>query len=233
MLGLTGLAAAFLILGAHPFRDPLAMAGHPYGRFLGGKVLLFFGMLALAGVNRFVFLGRRPGPDSAAPGTGPEVTAPSDVPGTRSRTGPFARVVALEAALGVAVLVLAGFLTAMSPPGGAYEEDAPAAFTAFGTSENYDVVLGATPSPTAGASSNVSLVIRTSDGSPLTEAVRVRVEIRPEDGNGSEYSATHSRGGTWRLGDVFFATGGAYVALVTIQTEEIFREVVEVRFDVA
>lgn len=234
LLGLTGLITAVLIVGWAALLPPWGLLSNEYGLFLAGKIALFGGMVLLAGINRFVFLGERPGPDTRAPGQPPEVTAPADLRGGHGRTRQFARVVAVEAALGIGVLVLAGFLTAVSPLY-TVDEAGPglSEFLGTGIGDHFDVGLSATPNPTAGGSSNVSVTIGTSDGEPLTEAIRVRVEVRAGDeGGGAAYNAYHEGDGVWVLGEVLWTTAGNHTAFVTIQTEDVYREVIEVDFTV-
>lgn len=114
LLVLSGLAATFVILGQSALLDPLHLTDSLYGRLLLAKVGLAGAMVAVAGVNRFVFLG--PANSGAAPAAG----------GLRhrlARLGPdgtvrgLRRAVAVEAVLGLVVLALAGALTATSPSG--------------------------------------------------------------------------------------------------------------------
>lgn len=233
LLGVSGIASTLLILGTHPFREPLRVVGHPYGAFLLAKVLLFAAMLFVAGVNRFVFLGTAPGRDPPAPLS----VFASLLPRGHGNANAFGSAVAAEATLGVVVLVLAGFLTAISPPSGQALEGGSSTYDLKGYGDAHNATLHFAAPPTAGTSVNVSLSLETShDGAPLETAVRVRVTLQREDGNGTggeTYNARLQGGGRWLVGDVLFAQAGKYRARIDVQTEEVFRDVIEIGFSVA
>ncbi|HJQ94068.1 MAG TPA: copper resistance protein CopC [Candidatus Thermoplasmatota archaeon] len=106
VLFLTGVATALFILGTTAITDPLHLAGSTYGRLLLAKVLMAGLMVAIAAANRFVFLDprREAGVKRGLASLGPDGT-PS---GLR-------RAVFVEALVGLAILVVAAFLTATSP----------------------------------------------------------------------------------------------------------------------
>jgi putative copper export protein len=233
VLGLTGLVSTVLIVGPDMLTRPWDLAGQTYGAFLLGKVALFAAMLGLAGLNRFVFLGARPGPDEERP-----THDYSSLHPTRANRGSvFARAVGLEATLGVLVLVLAGFLTAVSPPSALAAEPGFLGLQRIGYGDEYNVTLRVDPSPGVGRSSNVSLQIEdASSGAPLEEAIRVRLTIARVGDNesaGETYAATALGGGQWSVGDVLFSRAGAHEARIEIQTEDVYSDVIMVPFDVA
>ncbi|MBI2077283.1 MAG: copper resistance protein CopC/CopD [Euryarchaeota archaeon] len=237
VIALSGIASSLAILGPSAVLEPLKILDSPYGLFLAGKIALAGLMVALAGINRFVFLGTRPGRDTIPPEQGPQTPQPARIgeeigPTARRRTTAFYRTAAVEASLGVAVLVCAGFLTALSPP--AAVAAGPDALTASETGDNYAVTLVVEPRPRAGASSNVSIyLLDTETGNPVTEAERVRIEINntqdPESAPAS-YATRPDGDGWWRAGDILFVRGGNYTAKVTIQTQKVYLEEVVVRF---
>lgn len=233
LLGLSGLASTALILGTHPFREPWSLWSHPYGAFLASKILLFGAMLAVAGINRFIFLGHVPGPDSQPSGRVRFFSTlfPRGAIGAQS----FGRAVSFEATLGLVVLVLAGFLTAISPPSAETLEEAPYDLVGYG--DYYNVTLRFLPLPSGGGTANVTLRIETAaTGEPLETAIRVRVYFLRDDANesgGEAHSARPLGGGSWLVGDVFFAQPGGYIARVDVQTEEVFRDTIEIPFEVA
>ncbi|MHB1261885.1 MAG: copper resistance CopC/CopD family protein [Thermoplasmatota archaeon] len=108
VLVLFGTATALLILGRTALLDPLHLTGSLYGRLLLAKVGLAALMVAVASVNRFLFLGA-PAADAGGFRARMALLGPDGTPRGLRRT------VALEAALGLLVLVIAGALTAVSP----------------------------------------------------------------------------------------------------------------------
>lgn len=106
LLVLTGTTTALIILGRSAVTDPLHLTGSLYGRLLLAKVGLTAIMVGLAAVNRALFLAEPVGAGLGArlASLGPDGTAVG-----------LRRTVALEAILALAVLVVAGFLTAVSP----------------------------------------------------------------------------------------------------------------------
>lgn len=230
ILGLSGLASTLLILGWPPVPSPASVLAHPYRGFLGGKVLLFGLMIVLAAVNRFIFLGQRAGPDHAEP---PRTYAALH-PDTQNRGRAFARAVSMEATIGVLVLVLAGFLTAISPPPSLAAEQG---FVAQGAGREHNVTLLIDPAPSLGRYANVTVLVEESaTGAAVEQAIRIRVRIAAVGGNetaGEAYTATPLGGGRWLVGDILFARAGAHEATVEVQTETVYRDTATVRFEVA
>lgn len=142
----SGLATTAVVLGALAFTDPLHLLDSLYGRLLLAKVGLAVAMVALAAANRLLFLA------PAAPGARP------GRPGWRARLaalGPdgtaagLRRTVLLEALLGVAVLAVAGALTATSPTDHEAEHDGhvhdPAAAAVAGAADAADAGVATHP----------------------------------------------------------------------------------------
>lgn len=113
----TGIVLALSIVGLRAWQDPVATLSQPYAIFLAGKVALALVMVVLAGVNRYVML-EAPATQGLAGRLQRAVgratwgkVRPGLADGSR-----LGRTVAIEASLGVAILVLAGFLTSVPPP---------------------------------------------------------------------------------------------------------------------
>lgn len=98
-LVLTGVVNAWVLVGPDHMGGMLTT---PYGRLLALKLLLFFGMLALAAANRF----RHTQALNSAEGTASPLTA-------------LRRSVALETSAGLAILGLVAWLGTLAPPSGA------------------------------------------------------------------------------------------------------------------
>ncbi|HLE48340.1 MAG TPA: hypothetical protein VI818_08595, partial [Candidatus Thermoplasmatota archaeon] len=171
---------------------------------------------------------------------GPQTPQPTRIgeeggPSARRRTVAFYRTAAVEASLGVAVLVCAGFLTALSPPAAVAAE--PDELRETETGDHYSVTLVVSPPPRGGFPSNVSLyLVDTETGEPLQQAERIRVAINntqdPESAPAS-YATRPDGDGWWRAGDVLFVRPGNYTATVTIQTQTVYLEEIIIRFAVA
>lgn len=109
VLFLAGSATTLVILGREALLDPIGLSEGRYGRFLLAKVALALLMVALAAANRYVFLDPAKGMDrtdlkASVAALGPDGTAKG-----------LRRTVAVEAGVGVTVLALAAFLSAISP----------------------------------------------------------------------------------------------------------------------
>lgn len=233
LLGATGIASTAYILGSAALLRPVELLDHPYGGVLAAKIALFGLMVAIASVNRFVFLGTRPGPDRGIERR-PRILRflfPKEGP---SRHRAFARIVALEAGLGVVVLVLAGSLTAISPPTTPEIPEDATRTTGFG--QEFRSVLTLRPAPIVGAASNVSFELsRIADGRPVEAAVRIRVSVAAADdvaAGGQAWTATHVAGGHWTIGEVLFTQKGPHTVRLEVQTDDVYRDIVDLRVDV-
>jgi copper transport protein len=187
-----------------------------YGRFLVAKVALALLMVALAAANRFVFLepAKATGAGAAAARLGPDGT-----------TAGFRRTVAIEATLGVAVLVLAAFLTAVSPATpAAAEGDASTSVFADGALFHYHLVLD--PSPTTGGRSDLTLmVVDLATGEPLANNTCgrescVQVTLGPDSApdEGTLYVLVPDGAGHWTTPDLLWTFDGPATALVQVET---------------
>jgi len=238
----SGLLATSTILG--PARlDPDAYLGGPWGRALVGKVLLALAMVAVAGLHRFVFLdqGRLRAVGAAvqrlAARVRPDV-APlrSGEPAVRS----FQALLALETVFGVAVLVLAGLLTSLSPPGPA---DADDALRVTGSGDDFLIALHADPRPAAGAASDLRFVIQYRPDHPdgRGEVVNdtcgregcVLVRIEPEGAEGEPENLFPEPGADgWVLRGYTWLRPGPHAVTVEVQTDVVFRDIVEMTLPV-
>lgn len=130
VMALTGLAMVATIAGPAPARWPAAFEGQ-YGLLLAAKVALAVAMVALGGLNRFVLLprlARAPSPGAAGAGQDAGAEAGPDAgAGKEAGRRAFRANVAREAAMGVAVLLLAAALTGLAPGAAASGHEAMAA----------------------------------------------------------------------------------------------------------
>jgi copper transport protein len=232
VMALTGVILGVGILGWPVLADPFAWFAGIYGTALLGKIVLALVMVGLAGVNRYVFLGRLLGAtDSMVP--------------VRRR---FGRFVGAEAMVGVVVLVLAAILTSTSPP---YASTDDAARETSGESQQFLVTMRAQPAPSPGAFSDLELrIVWKEDGSILMndtcgrpsgcillEVAAPGAEEHDEDETDVHHGGEHRRlepqgDGTWLVPDVLFVGEGEYEFLVEIQTEYVFFDVVTMHLQV-
>lgn len=236
LLGLTGTINSVVILGPAIVSDPTLLLEHRYGGFLAAKIGLTTLMVVLAAINRYMFLGDRPGPDDTAD-PDPDVAWRRVLPEGPKRTSAFARTVSIEAVFGVAVLVCAGFLTALSPPADIAAASGPEPLQVSREGDDFNVTLFLRPPPVAQAEANLTLLIwKTEDREPLTNATRVIVDIIPEDddGTGAErHQAVHDDEGLWVVGDVLFPQPGDFTVKVSIQTPFVYLEEIGLPITVA
>jgi putative copper resistance protein D len=99
LIVLTGLVNSWFLVG---LENLPSLAGSLYGRLLILKLLLFAGMLGLAGWNRF----------QLTPAIGTSLGRGDDAPSMRS----IRRSVAFETSLAIAVLVLVAWIGTLAPP---------------------------------------------------------------------------------------------------------------------
>jgi copper transport protein len=217
VLFLAGTAASLLILGREALLGPLALTETPYGRFLLAKVGLALLVVALAAANRFVFLDPRSagGLRGQAAKLGPD-----------GSTRGFRRTVAVEAALGAVVLVLAAFLTAVSPGTQAYggAPDGPASAVADGALFHFHLELE--PPPVVGGRSDLSVMIHDlATGEALANNTCgrdscVQLTLAPENDPdaGTLYVLVPDGQGHWSVADLLWTFEGPATALVQVET---------------
>ncbi|HLF15982.1 MAG TPA: copper resistance protein CopC, partial [Candidatus Thermoplasmatota archaeon] len=156
---LTGVATSLLILGTTAWKDPAALLGSRYGQALAGKVVLLGAMLALATVNRHVFLAE---PQASGWKASLQRSMARRWPDSRplaggARPATFGAFVATEASVGFVVLLLAGVLTSVAPPIGATPE--PGLFATV-DGDHFHVEIRLDPVPTAGDPSDLRFTVR-------------------------------------------------------------------------
>ncbi|MFA5943899.1 MAG: copper resistance protein CopC [Candidatus Thermoplasmatota archaeon] len=215
VLFLAGSAASLIILGLDAVRDPLGLADGLYGRFLLAKVALALLMVALAAANRYVFLE----PPAASRGVqaGLAALGPDGTPAGLRRT------VAVEAVLGVVVLVLAAFLTAVSP---AVADDSGGRTDVFADGSLFHYHLAFEPSPTLGGQSDAVLaIVDLSTGEALVEntcgrdsCVQMTLAAASDPDQGALYVLVPDETGHWTVPDLLWTFQGAAVATIQVQT---------------
>lgn len=156
---LTGTMAA--ILQIRSFGD---LVGSLYGQLVLAKVALVAVLAAFGARHKFRLV--------------PEVArAPPGDPAPAAR---FGRSVRYEALLGVAVLVVAGALTAFSPPAPAVQSAPPAIITLSQTVDGVNVTLLISPSPLVVGPSTFDLFL-TVGGVSDANATGANLTLRPPD----------------------------------------------------
>lgn len=206
---LTGAIMYAALLGL----DWRAGIENPYAGFLVAHAALGIVMIAAGGLNRWIHVSHLKGPDAA------------------DSFGAFRTSVMHEAAIGLAILLLAATITNLqpAPPGDANsdvpsEASPPGFFVLNGTT--YATHLQVTPGPALNAASNYTAhVFRRDNGTSITEG---RITLQFEHvGTGSKSDVVLLA----PLGAGRFATEGAhltllgdYVVTITVQTPDVFFE---------
>jgi copper transport protein len=236
VLWMTGAILALAILGREGLLHPGATLGSAYGVFLAGKMALAALMVAIAAVNRYVFLeapstaGLAGGLQKAARRASGGRVRPLSLQGNELRTA-----VAVEALLGAVVLVLAGFLTSVSPPAAA-EAQAPVLAQ---QGDTYLVHLLVEPPARVGGSSALTFFIEEAAtgkrlanntcGNPALSCVSAEVSYAGL--NGTEGHEAHLLAdGSWSVHDLVWTRAGAAKVKVNIASADVFHD--EVTFDV-
>ncbi|HUR60802.1 MAG TPA: copper resistance protein CopC [Candidatus Thermoplasmatota archaeon] len=237
LLFATGAIVGVAVLGPAGVLHPVATLQSAYGAFLAGKIALAGLMVGLAALNRYVFLeaptdrgfaGRMQ--KAARRATGGRVSPLSlEVHEMRS-------TVAVEASLGLVVLVLAGFLTSVSPP---QAEAALAPPTLAQQGDVYLVHLLVEPAAQAGGSSILTLVVEdAATGQRLANntcgrASCIQVDVGYTGVNGTETHLAHPTGTAWGVHDLVWTRAGEATVTVAISSAEVFRDSVTFRLVVA
>ncbi len=235
VLATTGLVVSLAVLGPLGDLDPGRVAASAYGRFLLGKVALALAMVALGAVNRYVFLE-----EPAERGLARFVQRATErFAGGALRTGgrrDLGRFVAFEAGLGALVLVLAGFLTSISPPATA---EAPDVLEVAGDGAVFHAVLTLDPVPAAGASSTLRLVVTDADGAPVADNTCGRdsclvLRIAEPGAEGATFLPRPDGEGGWTVAEpVLWVRSGPREATLEVQTAEVYLDTVAFSFGVA
>lgn len=201
----------------------------PYGQLLAGKVALWAAMIGLATINRYILLAEANA--GAFSRTLQRVAA--RLSGNRLKplantSKPFARTLGIEAALGVVVLVLAGFLTSISPPAAASGAE-PTTFVAEGDAHAVQLVVE--PMPQAGSSSTLRFTILDSENAAVVantcgrdSCVTVAITA-PGNGTGERRVASPVEG-AWVVENTFWPVAGNWTLALTVSTSAVFRDTV-------
>lgn len=224
----TGLITSFAILGRSLLADPLHTLASPYGGLLMAKVLLAGVMVAIAAVNRFILLAPLDGS-----GAGRGETWRRRLGGGALAPGRLRRLIVAETAVGIVVLLLAGFLTSVSPPAVAQDTDV----LVVGGQGLHHRVEAEMPPPRVGETAIIHLTIATLEGTPVVENTCgrtscVTLELRFGDQPAETFRA-YPAGGIWMVHDAVWTQPGQVQATVVISTEEHFQDDVAFAFAVA
>jgi putative copper export protein len=213
----TGVILSTSIMGPARGLNPWTALGILYGQIVGAKILLAAGMVAAASLNRFVFLKDSAGPRSL-------------------RTS-----VAVEAILGVVVLGLAAVLGTIAPPVTEPASTAPAALHLIGAGNEFGAKFTLTPVPIVGKTVDVRFAVKEiASGAPLAMDNCGRkgclnfTVLRLDDANATMDGrvARPDGAGAWGTDPLVFVEAGHYRLRLTIQTEYVYHDVVDVEFDV-
>jgi copper transport protein len=236
LLWATGSIVALAVLGRDAVLHPGATVQSAYGAFLLGKMALAVLMLLLAGVNRYVFLE-----PAGAKGLAGAVQKAAHR-ASRGRLAPAAlevhemrRAVAAEALLGVVVLVLAGFLTSVSPPQAAAAA-IPGQTVLVQQGDTYLVHLTLPHTAHVGDAGVLGIAIEeAATGKVLANntcgrASCIDVEVGYLGTNGTEHHAPHLLGSSWAVHDLVWTRAGTATIRVSIASADVFHD--EVTFQV-
>ena len=178
--------------------------GTTYGRLLIVKVMVAALAVGIAAWNRFVLL--------------PRAVGAADRPERLAATGEIKRVVAAEASVLVAVLLVTGILV-NQPPRQATPVSAPTATRGVtGQLGEHYSVLG-TMSPRAVGKNTVTLRLRDHYGKPFTPLRRPTMRVRSETVDLGEVALTPDGAGTYRA-EVVLPTAGNWRVQVSVRIDE-------------
>lgn len=239
LLTMAGVATTLVIVGLEVLRSPGTLFAGPWGKFLAAKVGLMVATLAVASVNRYVFLepatvfGWRGHLQRKAHALWSGMRNVETAGETRS----FRRVLWIEACFGVAILALAGALTSVSPPTVATEgEDLH--LQALGT--DHRATLDLSPMPALGGRSAARFVVTTLAGEPVAEdscgrtgCLDVTVHSDAEPESGQRYVLEPDADGAWIAKDVLWTLPGNVTLALRIQTADVFEDTLTFRVRVA
>lgn len=236
ILWATGAIVGLAILGRDAVLHPAATLRTPYGAFLLGKMALAALMVAIAAVNRYVFLedptqhgwtGRIQGAARRASG--------GRVRPLTLRDGGLRSAIAVEAALGAAVLVLAGLLTAVSPPADA----TPPPLTLAQQGDVYLVRMDVDPDPRLGGSSALTFTIEEAATGKRLETNTcggpscLQAEVAYAGLGDAEAHAVYASGGTWSVRDLVWTRAGPATVRLSVSSAEVFHDEVAFSLTVA
>lgn len=235
VLWATGAIVGLAILGREGVLHPGATFSSAYGAFLAAKMGLAALMVAIAAINRYVFLeepttkGLVGRVQQAAQRASGGKARPLALQGAELRTA-----VAVEAGLGALVLVLAGFLTAVSPPAAA----TPPLPVLSQQGGDYLVHLTVEPAAQVGSNSVLTFyieeaatgkrLVNNTCGNPVLSCVNAEVSYAGL--NGTESHQAHlMEDGSWAVHDLVWTRAGAAKVKANIASADVFHD--EVTFD--
>lgn len=228
----TGITLSVAILGWGMLARPSTWSW-PWTQFLTGKVLLATIMLAIAVVNRFALLDA-PRTDwrGRLQAGAARLSRGRIAPLVGHDTGALRRTIRAEASVGGLVLVLAAFLTSISPPAPVEE---PLFVTASGDEFTIDARLD--PPPRLGAISSLVMTIRDLQESPLAENTCgsnacVQVAVRYVGVEGSEPHSPVLEEGTWRVPGIVWTKAGFAEVEVVVSSAEVYQDAIYLSLNV-
>lgn len=233
----TGTIVSWVLITAETGWTWSGVLGSTWGLALMGKILLALVMIAVAALNRYVFL--EPATDEGLAGIlqrGSRAVShrltplPDSLPVLR-------RAVAFEAILGVLVIILAGSLTSVSPP--AAEQLAPQLTTLRAQGEYFLVHATFEGDPIVGTTSDIKLnIVDAESGVPVSNNTCGRescVTISLTYGNGTEpdnrVALPHGTG-TWFAHSIVWTRPGPAQIVVNISTQDHFLDAIQMKFEV-
>lgn len=235
IIAITGVILTVFILGAASLGNPANLLTFEYGRYLGAKVGLAMLMVALAGINRYVFLE---GPQTTGM-AGLAQRGAQAVSGGRVQPGiadgrHLGRTVTVEATLAVIVMLVAGFLTSVSPPATAAATPA-APLTLEGGDADYEVHLTLTPGPRQGSLSTMELhiyrILENGTQQPMlentcgrTSCVSVTFQYGTDPAEPPQAAQLHPD--SWAVGNIAWTKSGAATMTVNISDPPVFERAV-------
>ncbi|MEK6976414.1 MAG: copper resistance protein CopC [Candidatus Thermoplasmatota archaeon] len=232
-----GLGATLSILGPAAWLEPAATLSSTWGRALAAKVALTFAMLALGAVNRYGIL--EPAASGGLSGRLQHLVT-RWAPNLRVLDGgapSMRRLLAVEAAFGVATLALAAILTSVSPPADA--AIGPTTVEVMGFGADFHGILVLDPTPVVGATSTVRVLLQTHAGIAVegNDCGRVAPDSCVSATVGTDGGESHALqplgGGIWEAQGILWTTEGESVVRVTVSTSEVPNDTLDFAFTIA
>ncbi len=232
VLALTGTIVAVQLLGPLVL-NPAALAASPWGLLLGAKIALALAMVAVGAINRYVLLAE-PAPGGVA-GTMQRTMA--SVSGGRVRPAavserPVRAAARAEALMGIIILVLAGFLTSISPPA-TVAAAVPEVLDMQAQGDFYVVEARFGPVPHVGESSQVEFMIKdATTGAPVEGNTCGRLSCIEATVTSAGQTAANRPdvldhgGGTWLIHSVLWPSPGNATLTLTISTPQHYSDTV-------
>lgn len=228
VLWLAGAGASLAILGPAALRDPASAASSSWGAILAAKVGLTLLMLAIAVLNRYGVLEPPTGEGLAGRVQAILGRAAPALRAIEPAGAGLRKLVRVEAAIGVVVLLLAGMLTSISPPSQAQAVAAPLEVPGYGA--EFHGQLTVDPAPAVGGTSTLTVHVETHEGDPVEGNTCGRepplsclsVVIGADGASGGETHALQPLGGgDWRAEGILWTAAGETSVTVRVSTSEV------------